>query len=103
MQTDTPAEVPSLSEIIKGVHAANAKRHQARAVIAQAGTQYPPLESVTAPSVPTDQAAFYLLRQPQTLRGWACSQTGPIQPVRVHGRLGWPTAKLREMLGVEVV
>lgn len=64
--------------------------------------KFPPLEAVTAPTVSTEAAAFYLLRQPQTLRGWACSESGPIKPVRLHGRLGWPTAKLREMLGLEM-
>lgn len=62
--------------------------------------KFPPLEAVTSPTVSTEAAAFYLLRQPQTLRGWACSDSGPIKPLRLHGRLGWPTAKLREMLGV---
>lgn len=36
--------------------------------------QFPPLEQVNRPTVPTEQAAHYLLRRPQTLRGWACAE-----------------------------
>lgn len=61
---------------------------------------YPPLDAVTAPAVPTPQAAYYLGRQPQTLRGWACLETGPIKPLRVHGRLAWPVAAIRALVGV---
>jgi hypothetical protein len=35
----------------------------------------------------TDAAAFYLNRKAQTLRVWACYESGPIRPVRVNGRL----------------
>lgn len=60
---------------------------------------FPPLELVNRPTVPTPQAAHYLLRQPQTLRAWAM-RDGPIRPVRVHGRLAWPVAEIRRVLGV---
>lgn len=65
--------------------------------------QFPPLELVTRPSVPTEQAAHYLLRRPQTLRGWACAETFPdgLRPVRINGRLGWPVAGIRAALGVQ--
>lgn len=61
---------------------------------------FPPLEQVTRPTVPTAQAAHYLLRRPQTLRDWASRENGPIRPVRVHGRLAWPVAEIRRALGV---
>lgn len=66
--------------------------------------RFPSLDAVTRPTVPTDQAAHYLLRRPQTLRGWACAETFPdgLRPVRVHGRLGWPVAGIRAVLGVPV-
>lgn len=35
-----------------------------------------------------------------TLRGWACYGTGDIQPQRVNGRLAWPVADIRKLLGV---
>lgn len=62
--------------------------------------QFPPLELVSRPTVPTEQAAYYLLRRPQTLRGWACAEDGPLRPVRINGRLGWPVAAIKAVLGV---
>lgn len=61
---------------------------------------FPPLESVTRPTVPTAQAAYYLERRPQTLRGWACHEDGPIRPLRVNSRLHWKTGDIRRLLGV---
>ena len=64
--------------------------------------QFPPLEKVNRPTVPTDQAAYYMNRRPQTLRGWAMnSGTGPIRPIRINGRLAWPVSQLRLALGVQ--
>lgn len=67
-----------------------------------AGTQqFPPLELVNRPTVPTQQAAYYLNRKQQTLREWA--MTGKvIRPTRINGRLAWPVAEIRRVLGVEV-
>lgn len=61
---------------------------------------FPPLEAVNRPAVPTAQAAFYLLRRPQTLRLWACREDGPIRPIRLNGRLAWKVADIRGLLGV---
>lgn len=60
--------------------------------------QFPPLETVTKPAVPNDQAAFYLNRQKQTLRAWACLENGPIRPIRINGRLAWKVADIRNLL-----
>lgn len=65
-------------------------------------THYPPLESVTSPTVPTAQAAYYLNRAQQTMRMWAMREH-PIRPVRIHGRLGWKTSDIRALLGMEGV
>ena len=62
--------------------------------------QFPPLEQVTRPTVPTEQAAYYLNRKPQTCRAWACLENGPIRPLRISGRLAWPVSELRRVLGV---
>ncbi|RUP23444.1 MAG: hypothetical protein EKK45_29860 [Curvibacter sp.] len=64
------------------------------------GQQFPALEFVNRPTVTTEQAAHYLNRRPQTLRGWACLENGPIRPIRVHGRLAWPTAQIKALVGV---
>jgi hypothetical protein len=60
---------------------------------------YPPLDQETRHAVDTDCAAFHLNREPQTLRVWACRENGPIRPLRINGRLAWPTAELRRLLG----
>jgi hypothetical protein len=64
------------------------------------GPTFPPLERETRPAIPTAPAAYYLSRKQQTLRIWAMNDSGPIRPLRVHGRLLWPTAELRKLLGV---
>lgn len=63
--------------------------------------QYLPLDEVTSPNVPTDAAAHYLNRKPQTLRAHACKDTGVVRPLRINGRLAWPVAALKSVLGVE--
>lgn len=65
-----------------------------------ADVKFPPLHEVERPTVPTGQAAYYLDRKPQTLREWACKETGALRPLRVHGRLAWPVSELRRVLGV---
>ncbi len=62
--------------------------------------KYPPLQEVTRPTVPTGQAAYYLYLKEQTLRTWACYETGPVRPIRVNRRLAWPVDQLRKVLGV---
>ena len=58
-----------------------------------------PLDREARSALPTDEAARHLNRAPQTLRLWACREDGPIRPIRVHGRLAWPVADLRRVLG----
>ena len=62
--------------------------------------QFTPLELERRPAVDTAAAAHYLTRRPQTLRAWACLENGPLRPVRINGRLAWPVAELRRVLGV---
>ena len=49
--------------------------------------QFPPLELVNRPAVDTAAAAHYLNRKPQTLRGWACMENGPLRPIRIKAML----------------
>ena len=65
---------------------------------ATAGPRFPLLDSVTRPTITTEEASFYLNRRPQTLRGWACHEDGPIRPLRVYGRLSWPVAEIKQLL-----
>jgi hypothetical protein len=67
---------------------------------ANAPQQFHPLESVNRPTVDTAAAAFYLNRRPQTMRAWACLENGPIRPIRINGRLAWPVAEIKALLGV---
>lgn len=46
----------------------------------------------------TADAARALNRSKQTLRRWACDENGPIRPIRIHGRLAWPTADIKRLL-----
>ena len=62
--------------------------------------QFPPLEQVNRPAVPTDQAGYYLDRRPQTMRIWAMREDGPLRPMRINGRLHWAVADIRKLLGV---
>jgi len=59
-----------------------------------------PLHTETRSVLPTDEAAAHLNRQTQTLRKWAMQGIGPIQPIKVGRRLGWPVAGLRKLVGV---
>lgn len=64
-------------------------------------TAFCPLDAEVREVISTGEAAYHLNRRPQTLRGWSCLGNGPIQPVRVNGRLGWRTADIRRLLGVD--
>jgi hypothetical protein len=82
-----------------GANMANATHHS-KEVRADAALSFPPLDRETRAAVDTETAAFHLSREPQTLRVWACRESGPLRPLRVHGRLAWPTAEIRRLLGV---
>ena len=59
-----------------------------------------PLALETRPAVDTAAAAHYLSRRPQTLRGWACLENGPLRPIRINGRLAWSIPAIKQLLGV---
>jgi len=67
---------------------------------AKAAASFPTLTTETRTHVPTDCAAHWLMRRPQTMRGYACREDGPLRPIRVNGRLGWAVADIRKLLGV---
>ncbi len=66
----------------------------------QSNQIYLPLEQVTRPTLITKEAAYYLNREEQTLRIWACKENGAIRPIRINGRLAWPVADIKRVLGV---
>lgn len=59
-----------------------------------------PIQSERRSHVETEAAAWHLARRPQTLRIWACHDTGPIRPIRINGRLMWPVADIKRLLGI---
>ena len=63
---------------------------------------FTPLKQETRQTVDTATAAYHLNRASQTLRVWATStyQKPPITPVRINGRLAWPVAGIKKLLGV---
>lgn len=62
--------------------------------------QFTPLEQEARPTVGTAAAAHYLHLAEQTLRIYACRETGPLRPIRINGRLHWKTSDIRKLLGV---
>jgi len=64
--------------------------------------QYLPLEQVTKPNLTTAELAFYSNMAAQTWRAKACYDTAPegLRPLRVCGKLAWPTAGAKKLLGV---
>lgn len=59
-----------------------------------------PLHLETRTHVPTALMCWHLNRKPQTARGWACHEDGPLRPTRVCGRLAWAVADIKRILGV---
>ena len=79
---------------------ARAKAIQPRSVAVTTLQAVLPLHLESRVVLPTREAAFHLGRSGQTLRMWACRESGPIRPRRVNGRLAWPTAEIKKLLGV---
>ncbi len=59
-----------------------------------------PLHQEIRATLPTADAAFHLNRAQQTLRFWAIRNDGPVKALRVGGRLAWPTAEIKALMGV---
>lgn len=64
--------------------------------------KYPPLEQVTKPNLTTKELAYYSNMAEQSWRVKACYDTAPegLRPLRVCGKLAWPTAAAKKLLGV---
>lgn len=61
-----------------------------------------PLDKETRTHVSTKVMCYHLGRKEQTARGWASAETFPdgLRPLRVQGRLAWPVAGIKRVLGV---
>jgi hypothetical protein len=69
---------------------------------AKSPQQLPPLAQVTKPNLTTAELAFYSNMAAQTWRVKACYDSAPegLRPLRVCGKLAWPTAGAKKLLGV---
>lgn len=65
---------------------------------------FTPLALENRTHITTAEAAHHLNLSPQTMRAWACSETGAIRPHRIPGVnvLQWPVSEIRRVLGLEV-
>jgi hypothetical protein len=63
---------------------------------------YPRLEEVTKPRLTTAEVAYYTNFTAQTWREKACYDKMPedMRPMRICGRLAWPTEGVKKFLGV---
>lgn len=81
-----------------------ATRHgtEAREGVTAAPADFVPLHLETRTHVSTAVLCRHLNRKEQTARGWASAETYPpgLKPLRVMGRLAWPVAGIRAVLGV---
>jgi hypothetical protein len=70
---------------------------------ATAPADFIPLHLETRTHVSTALMCWHLGRQPQTARGWASCESYPegLKCRRVMGRLAWPVAGIRRVLGVQ--
>jgi hypothetical protein len=61
---------------------------------------YPPLTLVNKPNLTTAEAAYYLNRRPQTLRGWAYLENFPtgLRCNRIGGLLAWNTNSVKALV-----
>lgn len=59
---------------------------------------FSPIEQEARSHVDTACAAFHLMRKPQTLRAYACLETGNIRPTRINGRLAWAVVDIKRLL-----
>jgi hypothetical protein len=64
--------------------------------------QFTPLAHEMRTHVDTETMCWHLGFAQQTARLWACKETFPdgLKPIRVNGRLKWPVAGIRKVLGV---
>jgi hypothetical protein len=63
---------------------------------------FTPLALETRSALPTNEAAFHLLRKNQTLRLWHCQGRYPegLRPQVINGRLAWPVLGIKLALGI---
>jgi hypothetical protein len=104
MQTPIPASISTMHGALAPKYQQQPKERRsdpAQWVIERGGV-FPPLELVTKPNLTTAELAHYSNMAEQTWRVKACYDTAPegLRPLRVCGKLAWPTAGAKKLLGV---
>lgn len=81
---------------------ATPRRTETREGTTPAPADFVPLHLETRTHVTTAVMCRHLNRREQTARGWASAETFPpgLRPLRIMGRLAWPVAGIRAVLGV---
>ena len=74
--------------------------HSAETRSAALEPKFQPLELVTRPVLTTKELCHYANIAEQTAWVWACKESGPVRPIRIGRRLGWPTAAVKKLCGV---
>jgi len=64
-------------------------------------TKLTPLQDEARATIPTNEAAEHLGRKPQTMRLWHMRGNGPLRPVVIYGKLAWPVADIKRLVGLE--
>lgn len=81
----------------------SATLHDVKARQQAAYQTFTPLALEQRTHVDTAQAAHYLNRRPQTLRGWHCHGdfiTPELRPLVLNGRLAWSVSAIKAVMGV---
>ena len=101
MATATHSGIGAINEVTAPQHDGKTRTQRAQWITELNGLpKYLPLEQVNKPNLTTAEASYYLNRRPQTLRGWACLENGPLRPTRIGGLLAWNTATVKALAGV---
>lgn len=86
----------------RGVQRGDGVMLRAEPDVSATAVAFVPLAQERRTHVDTATLCWHLNRAPQTVRLWACKETYPegLRPIRVNGRLSWPVAGIRKILGV---
>jgi len=95
-------ETNSYEVLALGVSNARLECAKLRPALIGQPTDFIPLDQETRTHVSTKVMCRHLGRKEQTARGWASAETFPegLRPLRVNGRLAWPVAGIKRLLGV---
>ena len=100
--TIPPIDLRTLLAALQATASDSAQAAKEAAGTAHPNAPYPPLATVTKPNLTTAEIAYYANQAQQTWRIHACRETFPpgLRPIRIGGRLNWPTAGAKKLIGV---